>query len=135
MQWESFLPPHLSIPRSVAIDLEGIRASIECPDDVFAIRVVGSAWATRRTQEFIYAKLRNQHPHASQSELLKKVYETRKLTSIMAGQELPALPTSCRTLQALIDFFVLEEARHAMPDPLGLGARIDSILARAAYES
>ncbi len=130
MEWESVLPPHLSLPRSVAAELENFRESIGCPEEVFGMRILGSAWATSKTQKLTYEKVRSENPGASEVELVNTVYETRKLTSIMAGQELPPLPRSCKTFGALVEFIVREEARHAMPDPFGWGAAIDSILAK-----
>jgi len=131
MAWQSILPPHLVLPSAVARELEEFRSSIGCPDDVFAIRIVGANWATGRTQKLTYDKARTEDPTATEAELVETVYEVCKLVSQMAGQDMPPLPASCKTFDAFIEFVVGAEARHALPDPFWWGAKIDSILAKA----
>lgn len=131
MNWQSMLPPHLELPSSVSRELEAFRSSIGCPDDAFAMRIIGSGWATRRTQKLTYDKARNENPRATEAELIGAVYEMRKLTTEMTGQDMPPLPASCRTFDAFVEFVIRTEAKHALPDPFGWGAKIDGMLAEA----
>ena len=71
MSWESILPPHLQLPSVVAHKLEEFRSSIGCPDDAFAMRIIGSNWATRRTQKLTYNKARSENLDASEAELVE----------------------------------------------------------------
>ena len=125
------LPSHLQLPSAVAHELEALRSSIGCPDDAFAMRIIGSGWATHRTQKLTYDKARSENPSATEGELVSAVYQMRKLTAQMAGQDMPPLPTSCKTFDAFVEFVIATESRHAIPDPFGWGARIDSMLAKA----
>ncbi len=131
MSWQSMLPPHLQLPTAVAAELEAFRSSIGCPDEPFAVKILGAGWATRRTQRITYDQARREDPTATEAELVRQVYEVRKLMSQMSGLDMPALPASCTTFDAFVDFVIRTEARYALPDPFGWGARIDAILAKA----
>ena len=131
MAWQTMLPPHLALPDAVGRELELFRTAIGCPDDVFALRILGSGWATRCTQKLTYDQARLENPRASDAELVAIVYRMRSLISEITGQELPSLPEVCKSFDALVQFIIREELRHALPDPFGWGAKIDSILAKA----
>lgn len=131
MNWQTMLPASMELPSGVARELEAFRASIGCPDDAFAMRIIGSRWGTRRTQRLTYDRARSEDPTATEDELVQMVYETRKLSAQMTGQAMPPLPASCRTFDALVEFLVTTESRNALPDPYGWGAKIDSILEKA----
>jgi len=113
--------------------LESHRQSYGIPHNLFAFRVLGSPWMTRRVQESVYKDLRKKMPQASQKELLKAVFKTRAFAwppgPAVTEKEIDKAMESINSLEDLIDHFIKEDAQEpASPDPFGIGARIDEIL-------
>lgn len=130
MDWLNSLPDHLRPPAPMARQLDEFRESIACPDEPFGMRILGSGWAIRKTQELVYEQARQQNPGADEATLARIVYDSRQQLSEAMGNVLPPLPANCRTFKSVVDFIVKEEAKQAMPDPYGWGKNIDSILAK-----
>lgn len=130
MNWLNSLPNHLHPSKTIARELDAFRDSIDCPDEPFVMRILGSGWAIRKTQELVYEQAKQQNPGADDATLARIVYDSRQQLSESTGNLLPPLPESCRTFKSVVEFIVNAEAKRAMPDPYGWGKRIDSILAR-----
>jgi len=130
MDWLNSLPDHLRPPPPTAKELDDFRESIGCPDEAFGLRILGSAWAIRKTLRLVYEQARSEEPAADEATLAGIVYESRRQLSEMTETALPAQPGGCDTFDSVADFIVREEARQAMPDPYGWGKKIDSILAK-----
>jgi len=114
-------------------ELESHRRSYDIPHNLFAFRVMGSPWATRRVQESVYAQLRTEMPGASEKELLKAIFKTRAFAPpvgpIMSEGEIDKAMKSINSLEDLIDYLIREEGKEpSSPDPVGIGARVDEIL-------
>lgn len=114
-------------------ELESLRRSCGIPRDLFAIRIMGSPWVTRRIQESVYAQVRAKMPDASEKELLKAVFKTRVLAlpigPITSEGEIDKVMKSINSLKDLIEYLIREEGKEpASPDPFGIGTRVDEIL-------
>lgn len=131
MDWLASLPEHLLPPRPIVQELDAFRESMGCPPEPFGQRILGSGWAIRRTLRLVYEQAKSENPTASEVALARVVYDSRQAASQLAGDQLPPLPVSCTTFDAVADFIVKTEAENALPDEYGWGKKIDSILARA----
>jgi len=133
LEWLDQVRPEAH-PEPYKIDeLESHRRSYGIPHGLFAFRVMGSPWATRRVQESFYAQLRTEMPGASEKELLKAVFKTRAFAPpfgpAITEEEIDKAMKSINSLEDLISYFIREEAKEpASPDPFEIGARIDEIL-------
>jgi len=114
-------------------ELENHRRSYGIPHSLFAFRVLGSPWMTRRVQESMYLELKKKIPQSSEKELLKAVFKTRAFAwppgPATTEEEIDKAMESIDSLEDLIGYFTKEDAKESpSPDPFGIGARVDEIL-------
>jgi hypothetical protein len=128
MEWADSLPDHLRLPKTIIQRLETFRLSIGCPEEAFFLRIVGSAWATGKTQQLTYNEAKKENPQADEATLVRIVYEAREMAGELCGVAPTRLPSSCKTLAAFVDLIVRRDAKNASPDPFGWGKEIDNIL-------
>lgn len=113
--------------------LESLRRSYDIPHPIFAWRVMGSPWVTRRVQESLYMQTKKEKPEASEKEILKEVFKTRAFawppSPATTEEEIDKVMESIDSLDDLIGYFIKEDAKEPpSPDPFGIGARVDAIL-------
>ncbi len=137
LEWLNRLEPHIHPEPYKIKELEDIRQLYGIPHEIFAMRVLGSPWATRRVQESIYAYNREKMPRASEKELLRTVFVSRALPKEpfglgMTEEEIDESMESINSLEDLVNYFITrdEAEKPAAPDPLGIGAKIDEILSK-----
>jgi len=133
LEWLDQVRPEVHPEPHKIDELESLRRSYGIPQDLFALRVLGSPWAFRRLQESIYTQLRTERPGASEKELLKALFKTRVFAlpvgPITSEEEIDKVMESISSLEDLINYFIREEGKEqSSPDPFGIGARIDEIL-------
>jgi len=137
-RWINQLPPHLH-PQKVE-ELENLRQYWDIPEEVFSLRIISSPWAVRGVQEYMLAQFRHQTPQSSEKELWKKVLESRMATSKVWGlkslteKEIDKMIRDISSFEELCDRLIEFEEKTvvepSLPDPFGIGAKIDEILLR-----
>lgn len=137
LQWLNHLRPDIHPELYKVDELENLRQLYNIPHKFFAMRVLSSPWATRRIQESIYAQSREKMPKASEKEILKTVFASRVFLPTpfgykMTEKEINEAMESINSLEDLTAYFIeRDEAEEpALPDPFGIGARIDEILSK-----
>jgi len=136
LNWLNHLPTNFHPTPYKIEELENLRESWSIPDEVFAIRIVGSEWATRQIQEYLYAKFRQEMPASSEKDLLRAVFNSRALPPDPVGlgmseEESVEAMKSINSLDDLVNYFIAREQQEpALPDPFEIGVRIDEILSR-----
>jgi len=135
--WLNHLAPNLHpVPHKIE-ELENLRQLWNIPDEMFAMQIVGSDWATRQVQKHVYAKFREEMSTASEKELLRAVFNSRALPPEPVGlgmteEEAVEAMKSINSLDDIVNYFITKEKAEepALPDPFGIGTRIDEILSR-----
>jgi len=135
--WLNYLEPNLHpVPHKIE-ELENLRQLCNIPDEMLAMRIAGSDWATRQVQEYVYAKFREEMPTTSEKELLRAVFNSRAFPpepvglGMTEGEAVEAMK-SIDSLDDLVNYFIKREESEepAPPDPFGIGAKIDEVLSR-----
>ena len=137
-RWLNQLPPHLHPEQYKIEELDNLRQSWYIPDEIFSLRVISSPWATRRVQEYMLVQFRHQAPRSSEKELWKKVLESRVATSKEWGikslteKEFDKMIRDASSFEELCNRLIEfeEKTESSLPDPFGVGAKIDKILLR-----
>lgn len=136
LQWLNQLRPDVH-PEPYKIDeLENLRQLYNIPHEIFATRIAGIPWTTRRVLESTYAQYRV--PGESEKETLKAVFSSYAPLWIpkslvgMTEEEINEAMESINSLEDLISYFIKrnEAEGPTSVDPFGIGAKIDEILSR-----
>jgi len=88
--WFKQLPYNLKPDEDKIEGLEKLRSRavfgiLPLPNDIFVEIILGSTWATRRTQENVYAMAKEKMPNASEKEILEAVLRSRIFPQNPAG--------------------------------------------------
>ena len=135
-KWVAMLPEYMVPPDRVITSLERLRKSIGCPHDAFAMRILGSDYATGRAIRTSYVLLKSEIPGCAESDILCELCRTRLELSDEPGllaKSPEAIVSEHSTLQKVIDFFVREESEAALPDPYGWGEKVDALLDESTW--
>lgn len=126
--------PHLVPDNKRVRELEALRGKYEIPDDTFALRILGSPSTTRKLQRHILENLSIQNPGASEKDLLRMALISRLQappSTEMTAQEIDRAMKDINSFDDLCDYILsLDEEKPDLSDPLGIGKRIDEILAQ-----
>ena len=133
-RWVRILPPNLRPDERRIIELEELRVKYGIPHEALAMRITSSLTTTRKVQKSCLEMLRKKYPQATEKELLKMVLILRIQAPPydygMTEQKTDETMKNINTLDDLCNFIIsLDEQETAEPDPLGIGKRIDEILA------
>jgi len=131
--WLKVIPAHFR-PQQEKIDkLENLRVGFNVPHRLFGLRILSSPSTTVKAQEFSYNRFRKRNPVASEKELLRMVLKERLYTppvTEMTEEEIDKAMVGIDTFRDLCRFIIsLDELEPATPDPLGIGRKVDEILA------
>lgn len=135
--WWAKQLPHDIRPNEDKIEkLEKLRSRavfgiLPLPNNMFVAIVLSSAWATRSTQENIYARAKEEMPNASEKELLEAVLRSRispqnPVGLKMTEDEIDKEMRNINSLNDLIEYFVQrdKEEPRFLRDLFGTGERI-----------
>ena len=132
-KWVKLLPSHLRPDKKRISDLEKLRVEFGIPHDVLAMRILSSPATTRKVQRHCLENFRIQNPEASEKELLRIVLVSRVQTPPsfkMTYQQIDRAMKNINSFDDLCDYIIaLDEQEPSFPDPLGIGKRVDEILA------
>ncbi len=135
ISWLNQLRPDVHPEKRKVDELERLRQLYNIPHELFTLGVLSSRWATGRIQKSVYFQFREKNPKATEREVLKAVFKSRERISIcfgymMSEEEINKIMEKISSLDDLINYFITKEEAEepATPDPLGIGARIESIL-------
>ena len=82
IQWVEQLPHNFKPDDGKIEKLEKLRSRavfgiLPLPNDIFVTIILSSAWATRRTQENVWARIKLEMPDASEKKKLETVLRSR----------------------------------------------------------
>ena len=131
--WLKELPVHLRPQQEKIGKLEKLRTEYNIPLRPFALRIMSSPETTKKVQQYNFKILKRQYPNTTKKELLRKLLEQRLQTppvTPMSKKEIDEAMEDINSLNDLCKFIIsLDELEPATPDPLGIGEKIDEILA------
>ena len=135
ISWLNQLRPDVHPEKRKVDELERLRQLYNIPHELFTLGVLSSRWATGRIQKSVYSQFREKNPKATEKETLKAVFKSRAHIPVpssyeMSEEEIDKALESINSIEELINYIITKEEAEepATPDPLGIGARIDSIL-------
>jgi len=133
-KWVKILPSDLRPDKKRIEELEKLRVKFTIPHEALAMRVISSPVSTRKVQRKCLQTLRIQNPGKSEKELFRMVLISRiqaPPSFEMTEEEIDQAMKNINSFDDLCDYIVsLDEQEPALPDPLGIGKRIDEILAQ-----
>ena len=138
-KWVKLLPSNLRPDGKRISELEKLRVAFNIPHEALAMRVASSPITTRRVQRNCLETFRVHNPGASEKELFRMVLVSRIRTPPayfeMTEQEIGQAMKNINSFDDLCDYIIkLDEQEPSFPDPLGIGKRIDEILAQEEVE-
>jgi len=136
--WLNHLAPHFHpTPRKIK-ELEDLRQLWSIPDEVFAMGIIGTYWATEQLQRKLYDEAKQMNPRASDKEIFKEMIASRTENRIPLGldmdeEEIDKAVESISSIDNLVDFVLSKESEEVSaeppwPDPFGVRTRIEEIL-------
>ena len=144
--WLEQLPSNLRPDENKVEELEKLRSHAIChilpfPNDMFAVMILSSPWATRRVQENVYMMAKEKMLDASEKELLEAVFKSRIFPQNPAGlkmteEEIDKEMRNINSLDGLIGYFLQrdKEEPRLLRDVFGIGkgvvSKVDKILER-----
>ncbi len=138
-RWLKIIPNHLRPGKEAVRRLEQLRAQFNIPHNLFGLRVLSSPSSTIKAQMYSYKRFKLINPWATEKGLLMKVLEERLQTppvTEMSREEIDKVMKNINSFEDLCDFVIsIDELEPATPDPLGIGKKIDKILAEETIES
>jgi len=137
-KWVKFISesdmPHLVPDEQRVSKLEKHRREFNVPHDTFAMRIIGSPVTTRKVQRYTLEAFSIQNPEASEKDLLRMVLISRLQASPstqITDREIDRVMKDINSLDDLCNYITsLDEEKPSFSDPLGIGERIDEILAQ-----
>lgn len=138
--WLNHLAPDLHpLPRKIK-ELEDLRQLWNIPDEVFAMGIMGTYWATELIQRNGYEIAKQMNPRASDKEIFKEILMNRTKNRIPFGldmneEEVDEAVESINSIDDLADFVLSKESKEGSeeppwPDPFGVRSRIEVILTK-----
>jgi len=138
LNWLNHLEPHFHpAPRKIK-ELENLRQLWNIPDEVFAMGIIGTYWATEQLQRKLYEEAKQLNPRASDKEIFREIITSRTENRIPLGldmneEEVDKAVESINSIDDLVDFVLSKESKEASeeppwPDPFGVGSKIEEIL-------
>lgn len=132
--WIELIPYHLRPEWEQIRELENLRSEYNIPPDLFAMRILSSPSSTIKTQRHTFKYFSSRNPFASERDLLRMVLKQRLQTppiTEMSKEEIDAAMENINSFEDLCDYVIsIDEQEPSTPDPLGIGKKIDAILAR-----
>ncbi len=145
LNWLNHLEPYLHSALGKIKELENLRQLWNIPDEVFAMGIWGTDWATGQTQRKLYEEAKQMNPRASDKEIFREIIMSRTRSpldlEIPLGLETPLLGLdmnekevdkaveSINSIDDLVDFVLSKESEEPpWPDPLGIRSRVEEIL-------
>ena len=138
-KWVKSLSLNLRPDKKRIRELEKLRIKFAIPHDLFSMRVLGSPATTRKVQKQCFEGFRARNPGAPEKELFRMVLISRIQApplespgySGMTEDKIDEAMRSINSFDELCDCIIaLDEQEPASPDPLGIGKRIDEIVAQ-----
>lgn len=132
-RWVKLLPSYLRPDEKRIKELENLRVTSDIPHEALTMRVMSSPATTRKVERMNLMALRIQNSQTPEKELLKMILVSRiqKPPKIeMTEQEIDNAMESINSFDDLCDYIATLEEQDSLPDPFGLGKRIDEILAQ-----
>jgi phage FluMu protein Com len=134
LSWLNHLATHFHPVLQKIKQLETLRQLWNIPHDVFAMRIVGTVWATEQLQRKLYEETKHMNPAASDKEIFREMIISRTKNRIplgldMSEEEVDKAVESIKSIDDLVVFILTEESEEpSWPDPLGIGSKIEEIL-------
>lgn len=145
MEWLNILDPKFRLDTNKDAKrikkLERLRARYNIPDEVFALGITGTRWATERLQRHLFDQGKAIAPQASDKEIFREIIMSRTATRIpygldMSDKEVDKVVESINSIDDLVEFILSKENQEASwPDPLGIRSKIEEILTNLETES
>jgi len=134
LNWLNHLEPHFHpAPRKIK-ELENLRQLWNIPDEVFAVGIIGTSWATEQLQRKLYEEAKQLNPRASDKEIFREIITSRTENRIPLGldmneEEVDKAVMSINSIDDLVDFVLSKENEEpGWYDPLGIQNEIEEIL-------
>lgn len=115
-------------------ELESLRQLWNIPDEVFAMGITSTDWATEQIQRKLYEEAKQMNPRAPDKEIFREIIMARTGTRIPYGlniseEELDKAIKSINSVDDLVEFVSSKESGEPpWPDPLGIKSRVEEIL-------
>jgi len=134
LSWLNHLAPHFHPELRKIKELETLRDLWNIPHDIFAMRIVGTVWATEQLQKKLYEETKHTNPVASDKEIFREIIVSRTQNRIPLGldmneEEVDKAVESIKSIDDLVGFILTKESEEpSWPDPFGIGSKIEEIL-------
>jgi len=134
LQWLNHLQPYLHPSARKIGQLEDLRQLLGIPDEVFAMGIMGTDWATEQVQRQLFERGKDEAPRASDKEIFREIITSRTENRIPLGldmneEEVDKTVESINSIDDLVDFVLSKESEEPpWPDPLGITSRVEEIL-------
>jgi hypothetical protein len=132
--WLNHLAPHFHPAPHKIKELENLRQLWNIPDEVFAMGIIGTDWATEQLQRKLYEEAKQMNPKASDKEIFREIITSRTENQIPLGldmneEEVDKAVESINSIDDLVDFVLSKESEEPpWPDPFGVRGKIEEIL-------
>jgi hypothetical protein len=133
LKWLNHLEPYLHPSARKIRELEELRQLWSIPDEMFAMGIVGTYWATEQIQRKLYDEAKQMNPRASDKEIFKEIIASRTENRIPLGldmneEEIDKAVESISSIDNLVDFVLSKEIEEPFwPDPFGVRSKIEEI--------
>jgi len=134
LKWLNHLEPHFHPAPDKIKELENLRQLWNIPDEVFAMGIIGTDWATEQLQRKLYEEGKQMNPRASDKEIFREIITSRTENRIplgldMSEKEVDKAVESINSIDDLVDFVLSKESEEPpWPDPFGIRSRVEEIL-------
>lgn len=140
-KWVKLLPSYLRPDGKRISELEKLRIEFRIPHNVLAMRILSFPATIRRVQKHCLEIFRAQNTGVSEKELFRMVLASRiQIREAygfrgMTNQVIDEAMKNINSFDELCDYIIsIDEQEPQSPDPLGIGKRIDKILAQEEIE-
>lgn len=134
LNWLNHSEPGLHPTPLKIKELEDLRKLGGIPDEVFAMGIMGTYWATELIQRKAYEIAKQMNPRASNKEIFKEIIMNRTKNRIplgldMSEEEVDKKVESINSIDDLVEFVLSKESEEPLwPDPLGIRSKVEEIL-------